>query len=140
MKGCTPSPTVGLEKMLRRKFEVCKVDEYKTSKVCNRCKNELSTYKKRDGKNSYSRLCCHGCRSKNKLSKRFVDRDLKAAANILLAGTSSVRPLSMSRPKAGCVRKRASPSIGSLRINISPSVRRDHQMTRFLPLPRKAGK
>ena len=113
MKGCAPSPTVGLKKMLRRKFKVYKVDEYKTSRICNRCKSELSTYKKRDGKNSYSRLCCHGCRSNNKLSKRFVDRDLNAATNILLAGTSTVRPLSMSRPKAGCVRKRASPSNSS---------------------------
>ncbi len=51
MKGCAPSPTVGLEKMLRKKFEEIKVDKFRTSKVCNRCKSELSSYEKRMARN-----------------------------------------------------------------------------------------
>jgi hypothetical protein len=46
---------------------------------------------------------------KKKLSKQFVDRDLNAAANILLAGISKIWPLHLTRHKASSARKRASP-------------------------------
>ncbi len=59
----------------------------------NACSGELSSYRKKDGKLSYSRLCCTNCKGHPEdNSKRFVDRDLNAALNILLAGTSVERP------------------------------------------------
>ena len=45
LQGCAPSPTVGLRKCVSRKFRVISVDEYRTSKTCNRCMGELSRYK-----------------------------------------------------------------------------------------------
>ena len=97
MAGCDPSPTIGLRKALRKRFNVTDVDEYRTSKTCNRCLGELSKYRKRDSRWSYSRLCCTNCGHLNDRSKRFVDRDQNAAANILLVGTSECRPESMRR-------------------------------------------
>ena len=67
-------------------FNVQIVDEFKTSKTCNVCFNDLETYKKRNGKNSYTRLCCTNCPLPTDREKRFVNRDVNAAANILLAG------------------------------------------------------
>lgn len=50
MPGCDPSPTVGLKKALRERFEVVEVDEHLTSKTCNWCSGRLESYKKKDGK------------------------------------------------------------------------------------------
>ncbi len=68
----------------------------------------MKRYKKRDGKQSYSRLCCENCagRHDKDRSKRFADRDLNAAANILLIGTSLHRPESLSRSRNKIVKKR----------------------------------
>ncbi len=84
--GCAPSLGVGLKKMLAKRFEVEEVDEYKTSKTCNLCPGEMKRYKKRDSHYSHSRLFCENCagRQNKDRSKRFADRDLNAAANILL--------------------------------------------------------
>ena len=101
MGGCTPSPVVGIKKLLSKRFIVKDVDEFRTSKTCNRCEGELSTYYKLDGRRSRSRLCCTNCAGQppKARSKRFVDRDLNAALNILLAGTASTRPTYLSRSK-----------------------------------------
>ena len=106
IKGCLPTPNEGTRRLISKRFNVIEVDEYKTSKVCNLCKKELKRYKKRDGRLSYSRLYCTNCFNSNgggrengslKRSTRFVSRDVNAAANILLAGTSAVRPKELCR-------------------------------------------
>jgi transposase len=89
-----------MKKLLEKRFEMITVDEFKTSKTCNVCLGQLKRYRKKDGKLSYSRLCCENeCagRQKKDRSKHFVDRDLNAATNILLIGTSSQRPEAMRR-------------------------------------------
>ncbi len=108
MKGCAPSLGVGMKIILSKRFEVIEEDEYKTSKTCNLYFGEMKRYKKRDGKQSYSRLCCKDCagRHDKDRSKRFADRDLNAAANILLIGTSLHRPESLSRRENKFVKKR----------------------------------
>ena len=93
MKGCVPSLGVGMKKLLEKRFALTEVDEFKTSKTCNLCFGEMKRYRKKYGKLSYSRLCCDNCAGCPKdRSKRFADRDLNAAANILLIGTSEERP------------------------------------------------
>lgn len=100
MQGCEPSPTTGLKKAFKQRFAVTEVDEYLTSKTCNRCMARLSSYRKRDGKMSYTRLCCQNCGRQKGRSKQFVDRDENAAANILLVGTSlPLRPEAMRRKR-----------------------------------------
>ena len=90
MKGCAPSLGVGMKKLTKKRFQVKEVAEFRTSKLCNGCFCKLE---KRDGKLSYSRLCCSNCAGRHKnRCKQFVDRDLNAAANILLVGSSRERP------------------------------------------------
>ena len=93
--------SVALFRILRKWFRVIMVDEYRTSKICNKCRGELNSYRKRDGKQSYSRLCCTKCagRSSKNRSKQFVDRDFNAALNIMEVGISPVRPLCFTRRK-----------------------------------------
>ena len=50
MMRCEPFPTVGLRKALRKRFAVTDVDEFRTSKTCNKCMGELTSYKKGEGK------------------------------------------------------------------------------------------
>ena len=101
MRGCQPTPNTTLKSMLSKRFRVTEVDEFKTSRTCNFCMGTLKSYRTRSGKLSRSRLCCESCGGENgKLSKRFVDRDVNAALNILLVGTSPSRPSAMSRPVA----------------------------------------
>lgn len=97
LKGCDPSPVVGMKKLMSKRFRVVEVDEYKTSVTCNVCLERLSKYRKRDGKLSYSRLCCTNCGLEDKRSKRFVDRDYNAARNILWVGKSSEGPACLAR-------------------------------------------
>lgn len=129
LRECEPSPTVGLRKALKKKFTVTNVDEYLTSRTCNKCMGRLSSYAKRDGKRSYSRLCCKNCRSHPYRSKLFVDRDVNAAANILLVGNSlPLRPEAMRRNRkrsreeeysTGCT-KRNRPAVGAAGTSSDP--------------------
>lgn len=64
---CAISLTMGLRKLVSKKFRVISVNEYGMSKTCNRCMGELSRYKKMDGRLSHSRLCYHNCGSNKKL-------------------------------------------------------------------------
>ena len=73
------------------------VDEFKTSKLCNKCKSILENYQKKDGKPCYTRLVCLKCALKGK-RKHFVDRDVNAAKNILEIGKSIRRPLCFKFP------------------------------------------
>ena len=75
-------------KAIKKRFHVSDVDEFRTSRTCNRCMGELNKYKKRDGRWSCSRLCCTGYWCPKDRLKRFV----KTAANILLVGMSNERP------------------------------------------------
>lgn len=77
MKGCDPSTTRGMKKMLLRRFQLEEVDKYLTSKTCNRCQGKLKRYR-RDGKLSYTKLMCpsRNCRGKTiKPRPRFMNRD-----------------------------------------------------------------
>ena len=98
MKGCQPTPNLHLKKLISRRFRVDEVDEFRTSKICNLCMGSLKSYRTKSGRLSYSRLCCETCGGKGKKpSKRFVNRDVNAAMNILLCGTSAERPLALAR-------------------------------------------
>ena len=95
MPGCHPSPNKGIRTLLAKRFEIVEVDEFRTSVVCNTCTNRLERYRNRRGRLSHSRLCCTTCRPSlgKERKKRFVDRDINAATNILWAGMSHERPI-----------------------------------------------
>lgn len=94
MKGCDPSP--GTKKLFLKRFpNVVDMDKHKTSVTCNGCRGRLERYKKRNGCPSHS---CASCGLEDKRSKRFVDRDVNAAKNILWVGTlSPMRPECLRR-------------------------------------------
>ena len=76
------------------------VDEYRTSITCNWCMRELRSYKKRDGRRSYTRLVCMNCGRGQNRSVQLMDRDINAAANILLIEmTLPARPEAFRRQK-----------------------------------------
>lgn len=85
VKGCTPSPTKGIRKLVSKRFLVVDVDDHRTSKIYNYCCGVLTRYRNRRGKLSHSRLQCTSCKQDAKGRPRFVDRDRNAAANILWA-------------------------------------------------------
>ena len=95
-RGCTPMPNKGLRLKLKKRFILQEVDEFRTSKICNGCLGELRRYTKRGGQLSYSRLFCPTCSSRTGRPV-FVNRDVNAASNILLAGTAPCRPSVLSR-------------------------------------------
>jgi len=45
MKYCMPSINQGLKKIIEKRYRVFTIDEFKTSKLCSNCNNELHHYK-----------------------------------------------------------------------------------------------
>ena len=96
--GCPPAPVEGLRKKLREKFHVVITDEYMTSRTCSTCLGELTSYLRKNGTKSRSRLCCTKCGHQKGRLRHFVDRDVNAAANILVVGLSDRPPQPFRRP------------------------------------------
>ena len=46
LKGCDPSPTSGIRKLMSRRFQTKEVDEYLTSKTCYHCHGRLERYRR----------------------------------------------------------------------------------------------
>ena len=94
MKGCDPSPVVGMKEVISKKFRVVDVDEYKTSVTSNQCFGRMSRYRRRDARER---------------SRQFADRDDNAARNILWISKSRERPACLAhvhstRPPVGAGR------------------------------------
>ena len=73
------SPTSALSKRCSEHYSIVFVDEFRTTKCCNKCGNELKEMK-REGREIRGLRCC---RSSNCLKSHLVSRDLNAALNIL---------------------------------------------------------
>ncbi len=123
-RGCNPSPTVGVRHLVSKRFAVVDIDEFRTSVTCNVCKSKLSRYTNRRGRLLHSRLCCSTCGLEGNRSKRFVDRDINAAANVLWAGASPERP--------PCLRRSTSVIQNAFAQTSLQSVLRENRVT---PLP-----
>ena len=89
MKHIMPTKGVGLKKAISKKYQVLMIDEYKTSKLCNKCENELINYKDKNNKKIHRLLVCMHCKSKNKCDGleseiiTFINRDMNACLNML---------------------------------------------------------
>jgi hypothetical protein len=119
MKGCPAAPTTIAFKTLKRRLPVIPVDEFRTSKVCARCDEEMLAPRKAVTLDDWRvvmkevrgiRLCkkcfleTHGHHSYERDDGMWpgyarFDRDINAALNILrVAGlSSSERPASLQR-------------------------------------------
>jgi transposase len=88
VKKHAPTPILKLKKELRRVCDVVEIDEYRTSKTCHQCFEEITLYKNmkmrkdKKARMSYfhSVICCRS----NKCKLCCMDRDINASKNILL--------------------------------------------------------
>lgn len=82
MKGCIPTPNIGIKKLLASRFEIIDVNEYNTSKLYNKTFTELenvSVRKNKHKKHLHEILTQKG----NPENRIFVNRDKNACKNIL---------------------------------------------------------
>ena len=85
MKHFMPTMGVGLRKLVAKRFQTVTVNEFRTSKLCYRCHEELCHLRvKKDNKSKkvFRCLVCNGCASSESKQPVFVTRDLNSAQNI----------------------------------------------------------
>jgi len=105
MKYIMPTQNIGLRRIIEKKFNVVLIDEFKTSKLCCHCGNELEHYN-----NIHRLLVCKDCNRCNvKRSKcngseskkvTFMNRDMNACMNILTISHEWIK--NQKRPERFC--------------------------------------
>ena len=92
LKGSMPSICKRTTKLLRKRgYEVYQIDEYNTSKLCNKCEKPMEQYKKNEGRQDEKEIwglkCCKNksCESNIGLKHpyRIMNRDINATLNML---------------------------------------------------------
>ena len=105
MKYIMPTQGIGLRRIIEKKFNVVLVDEFRTSKLCSHCGNDLENYK-----NIHRLLVCKDCHKGN-IKKRkcngleskkvtFMNRDMNACMNMLSISHEWIK--NQKRPKRFC--------------------------------------
>lgn len=80
-----------VKKLLRKRgYKVYLINEYNTSKLCNKCEKEMKNYIDSNGKEIWGLKCCENTsckptngKSKREYEKRIYDRDINATLNML---------------------------------------------------------
>ena len=80
MKHIMPTLGIGMRKLLEKKFTCVLFDEFRTSKLCCKCHNELENYN-----SLHHILICSNCKSDGCESKNitFINRDINGCKNML---------------------------------------------------------
>ena len=100
MKGCIPTPNIGIKKLLMTRFEIVDVNEYNTSKLYNKTMKELENVvvKRKKHKKLLHEILTPKEEAKNRI---FVNRDVNACKNIMLLGKcyleNQTRPVEFTR-------------------------------------------
>jgi hypothetical protein len=100
MKGCIPTPNIGIKKLLMTRFEIVDVNEYNTSKLYNKTLKEMENVvvKRKKHKKSLHEILTPKEEAKNRI---FVNRDVNACKNIFLLGkcylVNQTRPVEFTR-------------------------------------------
>ena len=100
MKGCIPTPNIGIKKLLMSRFEIIDVNEYNTSKLYNKTMKEMENVvvRRKKHKKSLHEILTPKEEAKNRI---FVNRDVNACKNILLLGkcylVNQTRPVEFTR-------------------------------------------
>ena len=102
MKHLYPSQGIGMRKILRRRFRIILVDEFRSSKLCNQCHHEL-----REHCGQYRLVLCPECQKCNSFTNKqsyIFHRDANGAMNILNIARSMIhegmRPPCFCRAKS----------------------------------------
>ena len=99
MKGCIPTPNIGMKKLLSR-FDIVEINEFNTSKLYNKILKEIDnvSIKRKKHKKSLHEILTPKEETKCRI---FVNRDTNACKNILLLGKcyleSQTRPEEFTR-------------------------------------------
>ncbi len=81
MKNVMPSKGIGLRRLISKKYKTPLINECYTSKLCNKCHNELTNYNELHRVLVCQSQKCNSSESKNKIT--FINRDINASLNIL---------------------------------------------------------
>lgn len=111
LKNGAPSLGIGSTKMLAKKFHTVLIDEYNTSKICNKCHNKLCKIKDQDGQEIHRVLGCSSfqcyqprqLKTENNLGDnelKYIHRDLNSVKNMKTI-VDSIRT-GHGRPKVYC--------------------------------------
>lgn len=100
MKGCIPTPNIGMKKLLLSRFVIVEINEFNTSKLYNKTLKEMEnvSVKRKKHKKSLHEILTPKEETKCRI---FVNRDVNACKNILLLGKcyleSQTRPEEFTR-------------------------------------------
>jgi len=100
MKGCIPTPNIGMKKLLLSRFDIVEINEFNTSKLYNKTLKEMEnvSVKRKKHKKSLHEILTPKEETKCSI---FVNRDVNACKNILLLGKcyleSQTRPDEFTR-------------------------------------------
>ena len=100
MKGCIPTPNIGMKKLLLSRFDIVEINEFNTSKLYNKTLKEMEnvSVKRKKHKKSLHEILTPKEETKCRI---FVNRDVNACKNILLLGKcyleSQTRPEEFTR-------------------------------------------
>ena len=100
MKGCIPTPNIGMKKLLLSRFDIVEINEFNTSKLYNKSLKEMEnvSVKRKKHKKSLHEILTPKEETKCRI---FVNRDVNACKNILLLGKcyleSQTRPEEFTR-------------------------------------------
>jgi len=81
MKNVMPSKGIGLRRIINKKYYTPLINEFRTSKLCSKCHNELKNYNKLHRVLICQNNKCNSSESKNQII--FINRDINASLNIL---------------------------------------------------------
>jgi hypothetical protein len=97
MKGCIPTPNIGMKKLLLSRFDIVEINEFNTSKLYNKTLKEMENVnvKRKKHKKSLHEILTPKEETKCRI---FVNRDSNACKNILLLGKCYLK--SQTRPDA----------------------------------------
>ena len=110
MKGCIPTPNIGMKKLLLSRFDIVEINEFNTSKLYNKTLKEMEnvSVKRKKHKKSLHEILTPKEETKCRI---FVNRDTNACKNILLLGKcyleSQTRPEEFTRKVIKSAKPRA---------------------------------
>lgn len=96
MKGCIPTPNIGIKKLLASRFDIIEINEFNTSKLYNKTFNELENVKIK--RHKHLKHLHEILTPKEEQDKRiYVNRDVNACKNILLLAKTYL--MNQTRPE-----------------------------------------
>ena len=108
MRHFVPTKGVGMRRLISRHFETVSINEFRTSKLCCNCQNELSHVKidqEERKKKLFRCLVCDECERSESKTRVFVTRDLNSALNIRRLAcdwiSGQTRPVAFCRSATG---------------------------------------